>query len=140
MTGIQFDEFRRILLDPTPEGADQRSKIKTIQSGVKAAAGAAFAVSALVGTSAIIASIAAPILGGITVLWAGVGCVLSREVFIIADNIVNICSNNVDNILSRGMNALTPDWFVASMFKNTWFAKSCFSSFFVELLNTPVSA
>lgn len=138
MIGTHFDHFRKILLDPTPQGIQKREDVKAIYFGIKVAAGTVFTASALVGTSAVISSIAAPILGGITALWAGVGCVLSSEVFIIADNVVKMCSDDFYNFLSRCRDVIKPDWFVASVLKNTWVAQPFFSSFLIEQLNRPI--
>ncbi|MES2200282.1 MAG: hypothetical protein V4489_08970 [Chlamydiota bacterium] len=142
MIDIQFDHVRSLLLDPSKEASEVRNGLRVVCFGVKIAAGAFAASCTLTAVTGLISSVAAPILGSIVVLWSAAGAVLGREVFVVSENAENILRDDgvVQNYLNRIGNSLTPDWFISSLFKNTWVAAPLLSSFFIEQLNMPKSA
>lgn len=142
MIGSNFDHFRNLLLDPSKEGMENRNNVRIGYLGIKVGAAAFTAVCSLSAVSALISSVSSPILGAIGALWAASGAVLGREVFCIAENVGNMFSENgiTQNILGRLGNSFTSDWFVSSVFKDTWIAGPLLSSFCVEQLNRPKAA
>ena len=142
MIGSNFDHIRNFLLDPSNEGMERRNITRAVYFGIKVGAGVCTVVTSVAAVSALVSVISYPILGTIGALWAVAAAVLGREVFVVAENIGNMLSENgaTQNIFSRLGNSLTPARFVSSIFKNTWIAEPLLSSVWIEQLNRSKTA
>ena len=129
MIGTNFDYFRNVLSDSSQKGIDNRKDLREGYFVIKMGAGALGVASALITVAAVISSLANPILGTMTVIGSGTLTVFCREVF-------NIAENTRDMLKDGGLTEnLTADWFISSLFKNTWIAGPVFGEIAIEKLN-----
>jgi len=131
---FNFNEIRKILLDATDQGQKKREEISRAAAHTKALSGLAMGVTGMLSLISLITAVTHPFFGGLGLLIWGIATLAGREVFIISGNVENALSDNgwFGNIISRGINALTPKMFIDSIFKNTWIAGPFFSASIIK--------
>lgn len=133
---FNFNEIRKLLLDSTNEGIKKREEVSRAAAHTKALSGLAGGVTGMLGLISLITAVTSPFFGGLGLLFWGVATLTCREIFVISGNVENALSGSgfFGNILSRGVNALTPKIFIESIFKNTWIAGPFFSASIIKEL------